>query len=382
MKTQQKIFQEDSQTWKVISTSENFDTNLIQIVLAFGKGELLNSEENFTQIKEFYPNAEIISCSTAGEILGTEIHENSIVLTAISFEKTKMKTVQTSIKNMSESKDVGERLAQKLPDENLTHVMVFSDGLNVNGSELIKGLKKIFPKTVAVTGGLAGDDANFKSTFVGLNEVAKQNNIVLVGFYGKNIKIGYGSIGGWDSFGSERVVTKSKGNVVYEVDNQPILDLYKLYLGEQAKDLPRSGLLFPLSIKCPDTSTVLVRTLLAIDEKEKSITFAGDIPEGCHAQLMKANFERLIDGAGKAAQNANILNSKTSKLAILISCVGRKLVLKQRTEEEIESVQSVLGKQCVLTGFYSYGEIAPTASNKHQCELHNQTMTVTTFEEF
>ena len=107
------------------------------------------------------------------------------------------------------------------------------------------------------------------------------------------------------------------------------------------------------------------------------MTFAGDIPQGATARLMKANFDRLIEGAQGAAEKST---SIIPDLAILISCVGRKLVLKDRTEEELESVRRIFGNKTVLTGFYSYGEISPFTPNS-KCELHNQTMTITTLSE-
>ena len=111
------------------------------------------------------------------------------------------------------------------------------------------------------------------------------------------------------------------------------------------------------------------------------MTFAGDIPEGSYARLMKANFDRLIDGAAEAAKmSLDILGSFKPELVILISCVGRKLILKQRIEEEIEGVRDVLGNDACYTGFYSYGEISPSAGGA-KCELHNQTMTITAFAE-
>lgn len=112
------------------------------------------------------------------------------------------------------------------------------------------------------------------------------------------------------------------------------------------------------------------------------MTFAGDIPQGSYVRLMKANFERLVDGAtGAANMSTQSIGSFTPELAILISCVGRKLVLKQRVEEEVESVKQALGEKTVITGFYSYGEICPVAPTEKQCELHNQTMTITIFAE-
>jgi hypothetical protein len=258
---------------------------------------------------------------------------------------------------------------------------VISDGIKVNGSELVRGLVKHLPPEVAVTGGLAGDGERFEQTLVFLDSVPEGRKIAALGFYGTRLKVGYGSVGGWDPFGPERLITRSKGNVLYELDRQSALELYKKYLGEYAADLPASGLLFPLSLRTKEGEAGLVRTILSIDEEEQSMTFAGDVPEGTYARFMKANFERLIDGAIGAAQTSRkVIGSLSPDLAILISCVGRKLVLKQRIEEEVEGVRDILGAHTVLTGFYSYGEIAPFLSSG-KCELHNQTMTITAFSE-
>jgi hypothetical protein len=238
------------------------------------------------------------------------------------------------------------------------------------------------PEGVNVTGGLAGDGADFNKTLIISNTgEVKSNIITAIGFYGDHIKIGYGSFGGWDSFGVERSVTKSEGNVVYEIDNTPALGLYKSFLGEQASNLPSSGLLFPLNMRIEPDGDPVVRTILAVDEQKQSLTFAGDIPEGSYIKLMKANIDRLISGAEEAARvSVDPLGQNKADLAILISCVGRKLVLKQLIEEEVEAVQEIVGDQTTLTGFYSYGEIAPFLKGT-RCELHNQTMTITTFAE-
>ena len=193
--------------------------------------------------------------------------------------------------------------------------------------------------------------------------------------------MGCGSRGGWDSFGSERLVTKADANVLYQLDGQSALDLYKQYLGEHAAGSPASGLLFPLSLSTSATERPVVRTILSVDEGEQSLTFAGDIPEGGRVSLMKATFDRLVEGASEAAEKSlEGLGSRSPDLAICISCVGRKLLLKQRIEEEVEGVREVLGDKPVLAGFYSYGEIAPFESEV-ECSLHNQTMTITTFLE-
>ena len=356
-----------------------------QLILAFGSRGILSDSVHFKEIKKMYPKSHIIMGSTAGEIYNLEVTDDSISLAAIYLEKSEIKLAEADIEKPEKSLEVGREIAEKLPKKDLVHVMVFSDGLNVNGSDLVKGISEKIDEKVVLTGGLAGDGSDFKETLVGLDEAPSSGKVIAVGFYGKHLKIGYGSMGGWDVFGPERRITRSKNNVLYEIDNQPALELYKEYLGEKAKELPSSGLLFPISLKLKNNDgkeIEVVRTLLAIDEKEKSMTFAGAIPENTIAQLMKANFDRLVDGAGIAAtMSTESLKNKKAELAILVSCVGRKLVLKERIEEEIEAVHHNLGVRTPLIGFYSYGEICPTTPNEKQCRLHNQTMTITTFYE-
>jgi hypothetical protein len=352
----------------------------VQLVFLFGSPACLKEAAWQIDIVNAYPNAHRIGCSTAGEILGNEVTDDSLVATAIAFEHTSLHGASLKINDTHGSYQAGEMLAKSLPRESLVHVLVFSDGQNVNGSGLVAGMTEHLPPGVTLTGGLAGDGDRFQETLVLWDGPPESNRIAALGLYGGRIKVGFGSLGGWDPFGPERLVTRSQGSVLYELDGQPALALYKKYLGEYAKDLPASGLLFPLSLKTAANESI-VRTILGINEDENSLTFAGDMPSGGHVRLMKANFDRLIDGAVGAAQTSYEAIGKTSpELALLISCVGRKLVLKQRIEEEVEGVQEVLGQETVLAGFYSYGEISPFNPSA-KCELHNQTMTITTLSE-
>lgn len=349
-----------------------------QLVMVFCGTAICKKPTLIEEIRALYPEAHLFGCSTAGEIAGTWVSDDSLVLTAIHFERTRIRGAKTTISSMTQSYAVGKSLATRLLDEDLTHVLVLSDGLQINGSELVKGLVEVLPEGVSVTGGLSADGDRFTETYVFWDDLPAQNQVAAVGLYGKQLKVGFGSFGGWDSFGPERLITKSQGNILYEFDGRSALALYKQYLGEHAKELPASGLLFPIQIRMPDAEEGLVRTILVVNEADQSLTFAGDIPVGAYARLMKANFDRLIDGAVDAAKSGHRMTGGTpTDLAILISCVGRKLILKQRVEEEVEGVRDVLGQQTTLTGFYSYGEISPI-SEVGNCELHNQTMTITT----
>lgn len=378
MNVDQKL-RRDGQGWT--ATVDGGAGDAAQLLLLFAARTKLEDGALFQELRASYPQAIIVGCSTSGEICGTEVNDDSAVATAIRFEHTAVRSTMAEVEAAAGSYAAGAAMAKKLSDAELTHVMLFSDGLKVNGTEIARGLRENLPEAVAVTGGLAGDGDRFQHTFVCANDAPAEGRVVAVGFYGRRLHIGYGSLGGWNVFGPARLVTRSKGNVLYELDNESALDLYKMYLGDHAADLPASALLFPLEVREEQGTYSLVRTVLGTDEEEKSMTFAGDIPEGAYARLMKANFDRLIDGAAGAAEaGLTGLQGGSPSLAILISCVGRKLLLKQRTEEEVESVRDVLGPQTVLTGFYSYGEICPHGTIT-KCELHNQTMTITTFSE-
>ncbi len=350
------------------------------LVLVFADPDMAAQEEIFTELKQAYPLANLMGCSSAGEILEDSLSELSLVVAVIRFEHTKLRLVDAEVKTPQESFKVAVDLAKGLDAPDLKGVLVLSDGINVNGSELVKGLRDSLGADVVITGGLAGDKTRFSKTWVLQDAKPTTHLVTALGFYGDRIRIGYGSRGGWDIFGIERRVSKSVGNVLYEIDNKPALELYKTYLGELAADLPASGLLFPLGIRADvaDQNRV-VRTILAVDEKEQSMTFAGDIPEGSWVQLMKANPERLIDGASRSANRAGGHIDSANILSIAISCIGRRLVLGQRSEEEFEACLDHLPKAAKQVGFYSYGEISPFDNG--YCDLHNQTMTLTVLYE-
>jgi hypothetical protein len=347
------------------------------LVLAFGGTEVVSDAAPWEALRQLYPGVPVVGCSTAGEILGTTVDDHSLVVTAIHFEHTHIAIVRERIEG-SDSKHAGQTLAARLSAAGLVHVLVLSDGIGVNGTALVQGLLERLPPGVAVTGGLAGDGERMQTTYVHAEGTSASQVVAAVGFYGSRLRVGYGSMGGWDSFGPERLITSASGNVLHELDGLSALSLYKRYLGDHAAGLPATALLFPLSVRPPDGNTSVVRTILGVDEESQTMTFAGDMPSGHYARLMKANFDRLVDGAFGAGRISLERGGHKSELALLISCVGRRLILKDRVEEELESVAEALGST-PMTGFYSNGELCP--SGQIGCELHNQTMTVTTFTE-
>lgn len=351
------------------------------VVIYFAEREALAAQKPYDTLKEQYPQATIVGATTGGEIQGAEVLDNSIVVSAMKLEKTSVRSTSVIGHSPETSFGAGRALAEALKADDLSYVIVLSDGLNVNGADLVRGLYSVLPENVIVTGGLAGDGADFKETRVGVNAHPTEKTIAAIGFYGDAIKVNYGSVGGWQTFGPERKVTKASGNVLYEMDGEPALALYKKYLGEDADNLPASGLLFPLGIREDENSDyTLVRTMVGISEEEQSITFAGEIKEGMIARLMWANFDDLVEGAETAAGQANVERKHAQSLAILVSCIGRKLLMGQSISDETEAVAEALGADTPTIGFYSYGEICHDQFTG-KCNLHNQTMTVTVLYE-
>ena len=363
-------------SWRDELSGFNFKA---QLLLIFISPSFVNKKEFLLEIKKKWPEAIITGCSTAGEICDKSVKDGSVSLTAVEFEKVTCKKTAVKIKDMDCSYEAGRKLATQLQNPDLRHLFVFSDGLNVNGAELVSGLKAKLPD-VSITGGLAADGSDFKHTFVINDDAMQDKQIIGLGLYGDTLQVGYSSKGGWDSFGIERRVTRSHKNILYELDGKPALELYKSFLGKEADNLPSSGLLFPLNLREHVNAPPVVRTILAVDEEKQSLIFAGNIPENSYVRLMKANIDRLISGAQHSAKSAVKNMTQDCELAILISCVGRRLVLKQLVEEEIEAVRETIGPKPVITGFYSYGEIAPFEKFS-PCELHNQTMTITILSE-
>ena len=311
---------------------------------------------------------------------GPFISESPLVATAVSFKSAKLKLNVINFTKEDDLKEVSTNLVKDFEDEDLQSIFVISDGLNMNGTILAQALNEQKPNTL-ITGGLAGDGARFERTLVMANAAPKEQQVLALGFYGKDLHISSGCFAGWSEFGAERIITKSTNNVVYEINNEPALKLYKRYLGdEEAKGLPGSGLRFPLSIRKDKDTDPIIRTVLAVDEEEQSLTFAGDVPEGCLAKLMKTNVDELIDGSTSAAEAILQTNDKDA-LGLVVSCIGRKLVMKDLTDEELEAIEETVGENVHLSGFYSYGEIAPFSSETLDCKLHNQTMTLTVIYE-
>jgi len=348
------------------------------LVLAFGDVAIIAAPAFAEALAAAFPRAVVAGCSTAGEIDSQGVGDGGCVVTAVRFASGHVRAVRTKLADMADSRAAGERLAAQVSRDALVGVLVFGQGVRINGSALVEGLAAGLPAGLPITGGLAGDGGAFQHTWVLDGAAATDDGIVALGLYGASLRLAHGSFGGWQVFGPARKVTRACGNVLIELDGEPALDVYKRYLGDHARDLPASGLLFPFAMLGEDhAATGLIRTILAVDATEGSLTLAGEIVEGGFLKLMHASTDALVNGAESAAEAASAMPGAPGEgLALLVSCVGRKLVMGGRVDEEVEAVGAVLGQGATLAGFYSYGEISPFSPSP-DCKLHNQTMTIT-----
>jgi hypothetical protein len=366
--------------WQKGSASGGLGTSA-QVVFLFGAAPLIKASQSFELCKRTYPNAHLLGCSTAGEIQGTEVRQNTVAVTAVAFDHTPVAVARAGLRSVEESYEAGEKLIRSLDSTGLQHVFVISEVLQVDASAVVNGINAALPAGVTVSGGFSADGDRQQISHIWCDGDPEESSVAAIGLYGDHIRVGSAATGLWGPIGPYRLITKSSGSVLYELDGRSALSLYKEYLGELAQGLPATGLLFPLCLSVRDTGHHVLRGLLSVDEQSQSLRFAGHVPEGAHVCMMMGSIERLIDGTLAAAgESMNALGAAPATLSILVSCNGRRHVLKQRTEEEVEAVREVLGPDTVLTGFYSCGEIAPIAAGESS-ELHNETMTITNFAE-
>ncbi|MEO7221846.1 MAG: FIST N-terminal domain-containing protein [Devosia sp.] len=355
------------------------------LVIYFGNRDALLSGERFADLKRAYPGAHILGGSATATVFGNDVDRLSVVATAIRFDKTtRLVVTQQEGVDKTTSHACGEAIGRTLAAPDLAGVFVLGDGMGVDGSGLTAGLVEILGESCPITGGMTSDVLDFTQALAGADMAPKAGVVAAVGFYGPNIRIDSGHSCGWDAFGPRRRITRADGNQLFELDDKPVLDLYDSYLGEEEKDQTASGVMFPLLISPPDRPQhTVVRAILGMDRANGSMTFAGSMPEGSSVRLMRGNVDRLAMGAADAARQVRDRmpeNVSGEQLALMVTCIGRFLLMGERAVEEIAFARDELGPDVHCMGFYAYGEISP-AEGACGGELHNQTMTIVALSE-
>lgn len=341
------------------------------LLLCFGPSPVLEAPAFLSQVRGTIPAARLVGCSSAGVLTREGAFEGETVLTALHLGGAEVHIVREPLEGMADSEAAGARLGQALRPLAPTSALLLGQGVNINGSALVRGFQSVFGTGVPLCGALAGDDGAFRRTVTVLDDEASDRHLLAVGFRGVGFETT--STRGWEPFGPLRRVTAARDNILEALDGEPALAVYRRYLGDWAAGLPGSALLFPLGLLEGGPGSVgLVRTVLGVDETAGHLILAGDLPAGSHVRLMHASTTSLVAGVRQAATG---MRPAGDALALVFSCVGRKLVMGQRVDEEVMAVSEGLGGAVPLAGFFSYGEIGPMPGRPGTF-LHNQSLSM------
>lgn len=330
------------------------------------------------------PGVPVVGCTTDGEISSQGLSINSVVVMALASDTIRLQS--TYVERLSnDSYDAGFQIGKSFQGSGIPYIQVFSDGLCGNADKIIQGIKAHMGEDIKIAGGTAGDGGDFKRTYQYFGNRVLTDSIVAVAFQGQ-FGLGTGTACGWFPVGIAKKVTRSVGNVVYELDGQPALQAYERFLGKHAERLPAVGVEYPLGLLNNDSETeeegyFLCRATMGVDRQAGAIIFAGDVPEGSLVKMTIGNDGDIILAARKAARSAMeklLIKSPDLKprVIFLYSCMARKIVLGTRTDEEIVAVKEAIGGDVPIIGFYTYGEYAPIGECEHSC-FHNETATLT-----
>jgi hypothetical protein len=350
----------------------------IDLVLGFAPSGMLKEGNLYDEVSTLFPMAQIILSSSAGEFIDDKLSDDALTLTAIRFEKAKVKTAMTDITTSKNSFEAGYYLSRAFEHKGLRSLILFCDGQQVNASQLAFSLQQYLPPDVIITGGLAGSQDK-QPSLIGLNSQPAAGRIACIGFYGEELKVTYGNNSGWIPFGPERKVTRSKNNTVYELGGIPVLEVYNLYLRDRKYNIAGSQMLFPIAVRFENSAGTVIRTIQSVDEGLFSITYSGNVPEGSKVSLLRADSDSLINGAANAV-SLSTQQMPSPELAIIMSCAERRNILNGRSSEELLAIKNALGRNTAISGLFTPGEIAPAGPDL-KCELFKQSVIVTAISE-
>jgi hypothetical protein len=353
------------------------------VIMAFSSSEL-NQNELVHGINEASGKAPLIGCSDAGQITNDGPSQGGIAVMAIKSDSMKF-TPGTGGQIANGAREAGAALAKDISGkigEPMKILIMLSDVLKGNGADIVRGAQDVLGQDFLIIGGAAGDDFKFKETSVYYYNQVFPSSIVGAGLSG-NFSFGIGVRHGWTPVGLPKKVTKSNGAVVEEIDGKPAVYLYEEYFGKKAEELRSEPLAilaitYPLGISIEGSDELLIRDPITVDDKG-AITCAAEIPQGSDVRLMIGNKDNAIAAAKDAAQKAlDQLKGARPKAVIIFNCIARSKLFGRDAGEEIRAIQSILGVDVPLIGFYTYGEQAPVGGNisrPFSC-FHNETAVI------
>ncbi len=361
--------------WTALESKPINEKRLL-VLCAFDR--LGEQQPDYATLREKFPNAEIVIFSTSGHFISSKIHDNEPVVSALELETSSFEVKNYTNADYETNLAMGNAIGNDVRNS-VKGVCIISDGGMVNGTRLIHGINSKINCEVPIFGGMAGDSTRFKKTLVGLNSDPKSGEVVAITFYGDSLEIKSNCDSGWNSLGLEFKITSSVENKLFELNHKNAYDvLYEFLAPDNQEDFAKTTLYYPFLL-VEDGIGNVIRTPILVDHENKSLTYAGDMPEGAIVKLMKSGTMQLLDSTVDVAKYCVSENQKPSFI-FATSCVGRRVVLDDMANEEFTELQSVFGTESHYFGFYSYGEFSRTGVEEN-CKLHNQTLAVAVITE-
>lgn len=359
-----------------------------QVLMVFGAMRF-DHRDLLKGVMSIFGTVPIVGGTTAGEISTAGYSTGSVVVMAIASDY--LQFVPGIGHNMSSDERacavyMASDILSKGSFGQEAALLVFPNGMGGDGLRVLDGLHSVLGPGFEILGGYLGDDERFQSTFQYYNGMVYRDAIVgLMIYYRMDcVRTGIGVRSGFESIGNSFVCTASEGNIVREFDHVRALDLYKDFLGEErSARLPGVCLEYPFGLIDPELSTdgsdmFQLRCGLSVDHAKGTISLAASIPSGSSVTLTTASRGDIIQGARMAAEQALAgLSGAIPRLVVMFSCVGRKLVLGRRIQEEVAAIKECFGEKVPLIGFYTYGEIGPVNKMKPGYDIakfHNETV--------
>ena len=259
--------------------------------------------------------------------------------------------------------------------------IMIPDGMTGDGASIVRGVQSVLGENFPIIGGSAGDDYLFKKTYEYYKDKTLTDGVVGIGFSGK-FAFGFGIRHGWEPVGLPLKVTKAEGTVIKEINGQPALNVYEEYFGKEAGELVKEPLArmaytYPLGMAVEGSDELLIRDPVIANDKGE-ITLAAEIPVGSTIRLMIGDREKAIAAAKWAAERAKEqLGNVTPRFILMFNCMARNKLLGVRCHEENDAVNSIIGMDTPMGGFYTYGEQGPLLGKKGTpAYFHNETMTL------
>ena len=351
------------------------------LVVVFADNASWEDRWALSELKHAFPNSIIVGCGASETVHNGKLLTDSISVGIIKFQSTEIKFASADLSDSADSQSAGRRIAEGLKHPNLKGVLLFTNGLVVEATDLVRGIQEDLPAGIPIAGGLASD-RDLLHCWVNANGELRDDAVCAVGLIGDKVELVCASGGGWAPASDRHVATKTLGKTLYEIDGQRAYDVLTERLEKKTSQISPWALdIANQTIALKFEGVDLVRSILGSDKQKGCLELAGDIPEGVEIEFMESTVDEIIDGVDEVAHGIRMktVGLTDNSLSVVFGCVGRVCILGDRTSEEVSVLKAAIGENIAQVGMYGLGEILTTTCGYPQ--VHNLTMAAAVIRE-